>query len=47
MDPRKVQAIIDWEEPTMVEEVRSFLGLENYYRWFVEGYSKIVNGLVE
>lgn len=42
MDPRKVEAITDWEEPTTVQEVRSFLGLENYYRRFVEGYSKIV-----
>lgn len=45
MDPRKVEDITDWEEPTTVQEVRSFLGLANYYRRFVEGYSKIVASL--
>ena len=42
MDSRKVEAIIDWEEPTMVQEVQSFLRLENCYLQFMEGYSKIV-----
>ena len=40
-DPKKVEAIIKWEEPKNVAEVRSFLGLAGYYRRFVEGYSRI------
>ena len=35
----KVKAIIDWEPPTKVSELRSFLGLVNYYRHFIKGYS--------
>jgi hypothetical protein len=37
----KIRVIEDWEEPRIVHEVRSFLGLDNYYHRFVEGYSKI------
>ena len=32
IDPSKVEAIVGWERPTMVIEVRSFLGLARYYR---------------
>ena len=34
MDERKVQAIFDWPPPSKVTELRSSLGLANYYRKF-------------
>jgi len=40
MDPRKIQAIVEWSAPKSVPELRLFLGLANYYRRFIEGYSK-------
>jgi hypothetical protein len=40
MDPRKIQTIVEWTTPKSVPELRSFLGLANYYRRFIEGYSK-------
>jgi len=40
MDPQKIQAIVEWSAPKSVPELRSFLGLANYYRRFIEGYSK-------
>jgi hypothetical protein len=41
VDPAKVTAIVDWNIPSIVSEIRSFLGLVGYYRRFIEGFSKI------
>lgn len=39
MDKDKVRAITEWEAPVKVNELRSFLGLVNYYRRFLSGTS--------
>ncbi|XP_073066032.1 uncharacterized protein [Primulina eburnea] len=41
VDPKKVEAIMDWSRPKNVTEIRSFLGLAGYYRKFVERFSSI------
>src|SRR6266480_1433483 len=45
MDPKKVQAIYEWEAPSSVHGVRSFLGFTNFYRRFIKAYSEIVTPL--
>src|SRR5882757_7437046 len=45
MDPVKVQGITDWPTPTNLKELRSFLGFGNYYKDFIQGYSKITRPL--
>ena len=47
IDERKVQAILYWPPPSKVAELQSFLGLANYYRKFIQGYSKKVAPLTD
>jgi hypothetical protein len=43
MDPEKIEEIKSWPVPKNVSEVRSFMGLDGYYRIFIEGFSKVAN----
>ncbi|PKI61275.1 hypothetical protein CRG98_018339 [Punica granatum] len=39
--------IMEWKSPTNVTELRSFLGLANYYRRFIKSYSSITVPLMD
>ena len=41
MEKEKMQEIIEWPVPRSVKDVQKFLGLANYYRWFVKDFTKI------
>ncbi|KAI3814996.1 hypothetical protein L1987_14646 [Smallanthus sonchifolius] len=45
VDPSKVEAIKNWAAPTTPTEVQQFLGLDGYYRRFIEGFFKIAQPL--
>ena len=47
VDPKKIEAVVNWKPLKNVSEVRSFLGLTGYYRKFVEGFSKIAAPLTK
>ena len=47
VDPTKVQEVMDWEPPTSVHQIRSFLGLAGYYRWFIPDFSRIAKPMTE
>ena len=41
VDPEKVEAVMSWERPKSVFEMRSFLGLVSYNRRFIEDFSRL------
>lgn len=41
VDPVKIEAFRGWPRPTSVTQVKSFIGLARYYKWFVERLSII------
>jgi hypothetical protein len=43
VDPAKVKEIMEWRVPTIVTEIRSFLGLVGYYRKFIEGFLRLLS----
>ena len=41
VDPEKVEAVMGWERPKLVFEIRYFLGLTGYYRRFIKDFSRL------
>ncbi|XP_034594577.1 uncharacterized mitochondrial protein AtMg00860-like [Setaria viridis] len=47
IDPEKIEAVSEWQEPKSVTKIRSFLSLAGYYRRFIENFSKIAKPMIE
>lgn len=47
VDKSKIEAIVRWPSPCNMKELRGFLGLTGYYRWFVSSYAKVAWPLAE
>jgi hypothetical protein len=46
-DPEKIEALKNYERPTSVVEIQSFLGLASYYRRFIKNFADIAHPLIE
>ena len=44
-DPEKTRTVDEWPTPENLTELRSFLGLASYYRWFIVDFSIIAEPL--
>ena len=47
MDPKKVKVILEWPTPKNVGKVRSFHGLDSFYRMFKRNFSSVCNSMTE
>ena len=47
VDLEKIKAILEWASPRNLTELRGFIGLCNYYRRFVKGYSRYTAPLID
>ena len=47
IDPSKVQEVMDMKPSTSVHQIRSFLGLDEYYRRFILNFSRIAKPMTE
>ena len=45
MEKEKVKGVLEWLMPKYVKDVQKFLGLANYYRQFIEGFTSIARSL--
>jgi len=41
----KVAGVLNWPMPRMVRDVRKFLELTNYYRWFIKNFAALAKSL--
>ena len=46
VEPEKVEAVMNWERPKSVLEIRNFLGLAGYYRRFENGLKLSIRGRI-
>jgi len=45
MEEEKVKGVLEWPTPKLVKDIQKFLGLENYYRRFIEGFAMVARPL--
>ena len=41
MEEEKVKGVLEWPTLKCIKDVQNFLGLANYYCWFIEGFATV------
>ena len=47
MEPERIRTILEWPEPQCLYDVQQFIGFGNFYRRFIENYSRVAAPLSE
>lgn len=47
VDPKKMEAVSEWQQPKNLTDIESFLDLVGYYQRFIKNFSKIANPMTE
>jgi hypothetical protein len=45
VDPKNIEAIKGWKTPKNVTEVKSFMGIDGYYKRFIAGFLRIAHSI--
>ena len=45
MEEEKVKRVLDWLTSKEVKDIQKFLGLANYYQWFIKDFTSITRPL--
>jgi len=45
IEEKKMKGVLDWSTPQGVEDIQKFLGLANYYQWFIKEFATIARPL--
>ncbi len=45
MEEEQIKVVCDWPESQSVRDIQVFLGIINFYRWFIQGFSRLATPL--
>ena len=45
IEKEKVKGVLEWPMPKYVKDIQKFLGLANYYCWFIKGFAMVARPL--
>ena len=47
MEQEMIKTLLEWKEPTTVNEVQSILWFANFYRRYIQRYSELMRSLTD